>query len=38
MKKLLAGRRFKTRSALGSALYLCFVGIPKTDYAAAFRS
>ena len=35
---MLAGRCYKTRSALGSALYQCLVGIPKTDYAAAFRS
>ena len=31
---MLAGRRYKTRSAL----YQCLFGIPKTDYAAAFRS
>ena len=38
VKKMLADRRYKTRSALGSALYQCLLGIPKTDYAAAFRS
>ena len=38
VKKMLAVRRYKTRSALCSALYQCLLGIPKTDYAAAFRS
>ena len=38
VKKTLAGRRYKTRSALGSALYQCLLGIPKTDHVAAFRS
>ena len=38
MKKMLAGRRYKSRSALGSALYQCLLGIPKTDYAAELRS
>ena len=38
VKKMLAGRRYKKRSALGSALYQCLLCIPKTDYAAAFRS
>ena len=38
MKKMLAGRRYTTRSALGSDFCQCLVGIPRTDYAAAFRS
>ena len=38
VKKMLAGRRYKTISALGSALYQCLLGIPKTDHVAAFRS
>ena len=38
LKKMLSGRRYGSRSALGSAVYQCLNSIPRTDYFAAFRS
>ena len=37
LKKMLSGRRFNTRSALGSAVYQCLRLIPRADYSDAFR-
>lgn len=36
LKKSLAGRSFKSRSALGTAVFQCLSHIPKEDYRAAF--
>ena len=36
LKKTLSGRRYKSRSALGSAMYQCLQGIPKKAYFSAF--
>ena len=36
LKKTLTGRRYESRSALGSAIYQCLQGIPKTAYFSAF--
>ena len=38
LKRELSGRSFKTKSALGSAIYQCLSGIPENDYLMAFRS
>ena len=35
---MLSGRRYSSRSALGSAVYQWLNSIPKADYFAAFRS
>ena len=36
LKKTLSGRRYESRSALGSAIYQCLQGIPKKAYFSAF--
>ena len=36
LKKTLSGRRYESRSALGSAIYQCLQGIPKKAYLSAF--
>ena len=38
LKKMLAGRRYNSRSQLGSAVHQCLKRIPKSDYSAAFKS
>lgn len=38
LKKMLSGRRYNSRNALGSAIYQCLNSIPKADYFSAFRS
>ena len=35
---MLSGRRYGSRSALGSAIYQCLNSIPRADYFTAFRS
>ena len=35
-KKILSGRRYESRSALGSVIYQCLQGIPKKTYFSAF--
>ena len=35
---MLSGRRYGSRSALGSAVYQCLNSIPRTDYFTAFQS
>lgn len=37
LKKMLSGRRYTTRSGLGSAVYQCLRLIPRADYSDAFR-
>jgi histone-lysine N-methyltransferase SETMAR len=37
IKDHLRGRRFESRSAVGSALYQCMNSIPKSDYKEAFK-
>lgn len=37
VKKRLSGGRYASRSALGSTLYQCLLGIPKGNYSDAFR-
>ena len=36
LKKTLSGRRYESRSALGSAIYHCLQRIPKTAYFSGF--
>ena len=36
LKKTLSGRRYESRSALGSAIYQCHQSIPKNAYFFAF--
>ena len=36
LKTTLSGRRYESRSALGSAIYQCIQGIPKKAYFSAF--
>ena len=36
LKKTLSGRRYESRSALGTAIYQCLQGILKTAYFSAF--
>ncbi len=38
LKKQLAGRRYRSRQALGSAVYQCMLGIPKHEYENAFKN
>lgn len=38
LKKYLTGRKFKKRKELGSAIFQCLKGIPKSDYENAFKS
>lgn len=38
LKRWLAGRKYASRNAVCSAVYQCFLGIPKTDYEKAFRN
>ena len=37
LKKKLSGKKFTSRSFLGSAIYQCLQQIPKEDYLSAFR-
>ena len=37
LKKMLSGRRYQTKSALGSAIRQCLKQIPRADYSDAFR-
>ena len=37
LKKMLSGRRYHTKSALGSAIHQCLKQIPRADYSDAFR-
>ena len=34
---MLSGRRYQTKSALGSAIHQCLKQIPRADYSDAFR-
>ena len=36
LKTTLSGRRYESRSALGSAIYQCLQGIPKKVYFSAY--
>ncbi|MEW8545018.1 MAG: hypothetical protein AB2693_15955, partial [Candidatus Thiodiazotropha sp.] len=38
LKKQLAGRRYRTRQALASAVYQCMLGIPENEYEDAFKN
>lgn len=38
LKKMLSGRRYRSRSAIGSAVFQCLNSIPRADYFAAFES
>lgn len=37
LKKMLSGKKYKSRSSLGSAIYQCLQHIPKEDYLTAFH-
>ena len=37
LKKMLSGKKYTSRSSLGSAIYQCLQQIPKQDYLSAFR-
>ena len=37
LKKMLSGKKYTSRSFLGSAIYQCLQQIPKEDYLSAFR-
>ena len=34
---MLSGKKYTSRSSLGSAIYQCLQQIPKEDYLSAFR-
>lgn len=38
LKKHLSGRRYRSRHALGSAVYQCMLGIPENEYENAFKN
>ena len=38
LKKHLSGRRYRSRTALGSAIHQYLIGVPKEEYENCFRS
>ena len=38
LKRFLTGRKYKTRTQLGSAIFQCLKGIPREDYENAFKN